>query len=157
MRIFVAARPDPQTAGFTLTELMVVLAVLALAATAVILTMPGGDARVTGEADRLASRIAALRDLAIVEGRPMALVLSPSGYGFERREQGGWGVVSGRGFERRDWPQGVRLAEPADGTAMRIGFDPLGMTSARTAIVLAEGDAAARLTVTTGGEVLRSE
>lgn len=134
---------------------MVVLAVLALAATAVILTMPGSDARLTGEADRLASRIAALRDLAIVEGRPMAVVLSPSGYAFERRDRDGWGAVSGRGFEQRNWPAGVRLAQPADGAALRIGFDPLGMANVRASIMLSEGDASARLTVTTSGEVQR--
>ena len=37
---------------------MVVLAVLALAATVVVLTIPGSNARVTEEADRLAVRTA---------------------------------------------------------------------------------------------------
>jgi general secretion pathway protein H len=157
MRTFAAARHDPGQAGFTLVELMVVLAVLALAATVVIMTMPGSNARVSDETDRLAVRIAALRDLAIVEGRPMALVISPSGYGFERRAAAGWEVLPGRGFARRDWPRGVRLTQPAGSGPVRITFDPVGMTSARTALALGDGDVTTRLTVAVTGEVTRGE
>src|SRR3546814_6784680 len=42
--------------GFTLVELMVVLAIMALAATAVVLTIPGEERAVRSEADRLAAR-----------------------------------------------------------------------------------------------------
>ena len=38
--------------GFTLVELMVVLAIMALAATAVVLTIPGEERSVRSEADR---------------------------------------------------------------------------------------------------------
>jgi general secretion pathway protein H len=157
MRTFAAAHPDRNNAGFTLVELMIVLAVLALAATVVVMTMPGSSAQVTAEADRLAVRIAALRDLAIVEGRPMAIVVSPSGYGFERRAREGWDVLSGRGFARRDWPRGVRLTQPAGGAPLRIAFDPVGMTSARTALALSDGTVTARLSIGATGEVSRGE
>lgn len=133
---------------------MVVLAVLALAATLVILTAPGSGSRVHDEADRLALRVAALRDLAIVEGRPMAMTISPSGYGFERRAAAGWEALPGRGFERRDWPGTVRL----QGTApQRVVFDPVGMTGAPTALVLIDGETAARVTLATTGEVKRRD
>lgn len=157
MRISAAVPPDRHPRGFTLVELMVVLAVLALAATVVILTIPGSNARVAGEADRLAVRIAALRDLAIVEGRPMALVISPSGYAFERRENTGWIDLPGRGFDRHDWPRDVRLLEPVGGAPLRIAFDPVGLTSARTQLAIGDGDATARLSVSTTGEVVRGE
>ena len=157
MRTFAAPRPDRTSAGFTLVELMVVLAVLALAATVVVMTMPGSSAQVTAEADRLAVRIAALRDLAIVEGRPMAIVVSASGYGFERRASTGWESLPGRGFARRDWPLGVRLTQPTNGAPLRIAFDPIGMTSARTALAISDGDVTARLSVGATGEVVRSE
>jgi general secretion pathway protein H len=157
MRTSAALRPDLQEKGFTLVELMVVLAVLALAATVAVLTIPGSNARVAGEADRLALRIAALRDLAIVEGRPMAVVISPSGYGFERREAEGWGELPGRAYARHDWPAGVRLIDPAGSAPVRVTFDTIGTTSARTALAIGDGDATARLTVSTTGEVVRSE
>jgi len=150
-------RPERRQAGFTLVELMVVLAVLALAATVVILSIPSGSARITDEADRLAARIAALRDLAIIEGRPMAIVISPSGYGFERRARAGWELLPGRGFTRHDWPSGVRLIQPARGAPLRIAFDPVGMTSARTILAIGDGVVTARLTVTATGEVMRGE
>ncbi|HWV60552.1 MAG TPA: type II secretion system protein, partial [Sphingopyxis sp.] len=54
MRIFAAtpeARPRPHANGFTLVELMVVLAIMALAATAVVLTIPGEERTVRSEAD----------------------------------------------------------------------------------------------------------
>jgi general secretion pathway protein H len=157
MRISAAVRPERHPRGFTLVELMVVLAVLALAATVVILTIPGNNARVTDEADRLAVRIAALRDLAIVEGRPMALVVSPSGYAFEKREQNGWVALPGRGFDRHDWPRNVRLTEPAGAAPLRVTFDTIGMTSARTTLTIGDDDVTARLTVSATGEVMRGE
>ena len=157
MRISAAVPPERHPRGFTLVELMVVLAVLALAATVVILTIPGSNARVAEEADRLAVRIAALRDLAIVEGRPMALVVSPSGYAFERREAGGWMALPGKGFDQHDWPSGVRLTEPGNNAPVRIAFDTIGMTSARTALAIGDGEVTARLTVSATGEVARGE
>jgi general secretion pathway protein H len=140
--------------GFTLVEMMVVLAVLALAATLVLLTAPSGGSRVQGEADRLAARIAALRDLAIVEGRPMAIVVSPSGYAFERRMAAGWEILPGRGFNRHDWAPPVRLQAAAP---TRIAFDPIGMTSAPATLALTDGESVARVALATTGEVRRGE
>ena len=56
--------------GFTLVELMVVLTILALAATAVVLTIPGEERSVRSEADRLAARLAAARDVVRLLWRP---------------------------------------------------------------------------------------
>ena len=64
--------------GFTLVELMVVVAILAVASAAVIVTMPDPRGDLQGEAERLAARAGAARDLAIVEGRSTALVVGPT-------------------------------------------------------------------------------
>ena len=92
MRIFAAkakahARRDAN--GFTLVELMVVLAIMALAATAVVLTIPGDERSVRSEADRLAARAARARDIAVIGRRHVAGSLGPSGYGVGRRGPGG--------------------------------------------------------------------
>jgi general secretion pathway protein H len=162
MRIFAPARPEGRSrraeSGFTLVELMVVLALLALATTAVIITMPASGSAAQAEADRLALRVAALRDLAIVEGRPAALVVSPSGYAFERQTEAGWEPLSGRGFARRDWPAGVGIAASSTNAALiRVSFDTMGMTAAPQKIVLSDGDGRAALTISATGGVTRGE
>ena len=160
MRIFAAtaetrARRAPN--GFTLVELMVVLAIMALAATAVILTIPGEERTVRSEADRLAARLAAARDIAVIEGRSVAVHFAPSGYGFERRIGGNWQPLPGRAFERRNWPGGVRFVA-GDGQAVtRVLFDRIGTSSTPQAIVLAGGDAREIVRISAMGEVSRGE
>lgn len=126
-------------AGFTLVELMVVLAIMGLAAAAVVLTMPSQDQNMRQEADRLAVRLAAVRDLAVVEGRGTAAVISPSGYWFEQRTRGEWQMLHGRAFAQHDWPQDIRIVVDgarsdgsvsgvSDGGQTRILFSRLGTT-----------------------------
>src|SRR3546814_13204921 len=93
MRISAPTVKRPRPNGFTLVELMVVLAILALAAAAVVLTIPGEEQHVRSEADRLAARLAAARDIAVIEGRSVAADLAPSGYGLARRIPGAGGPL----------------------------------------------------------------
>ena len=64
--------------GFTLVELLVVLAVMGLLAGVAVWRWPAGSDGARADAVQLASRIAAARDQAIVESRPTALVVEPS-------------------------------------------------------------------------------
>ena len=57
--------------GFTLVELLVVITLLALTAGAVTLTIGSQDRRASETATRLASRLAAARDEAIMAGAPI--------------------------------------------------------------------------------------
>src|SRR3546814_6963837 len=101
---------------------MVVLAILALAAAAVVLTIPGEEQHVRSEADRLAARLAAARDIAVIEGRSVAVDLAPSGYGFARRIDGAWGPLPGRAFERRSWPSDVGWKRPRLNSSHSIAY-----------------------------------
>lgn len=138
--------------GFTLVELMVVLALLGLAAAAVVLTMPapGGGAR--AEAVRFAARVAALRDRAVVEGRPLALWVSASGYGFERRADGRWLPLDDDRLARADWKGGTQVT--VDGAARgRIAFDPVGLPDRPLTVAFAAAGARAGVAIDAAGEV----
>jgi general secretion pathway protein H len=159
MRIFAAkaeTRRRREPGGFTLVELMVVLAIMALAATAVVLTIPGEERTVRSEADRLAARLAAARDIAVVEGRSVAVTFAPSGYGFERRIAGEWQPLPGRAFERRNWPGDVRFSAGGQGAA-RVLFDRIGTSPTPQALMLAGGDAREIVRVSATGEVSREQ
>src|SRR3546814_17688612 len=69
---------------------MVVVAIIGFVSAAVVLAMPDPRGRAIDDADRFAARVAAARDEAVITARPMGVWVSPSGYGFLRREAGHW-------------------------------------------------------------------
>ena len=107
--------------GFTLVELMVVLVIIGLAATAVVLAMPEPGGSLQAEAERFAARAKAARDAAIVESRPIALSIDAGGYAFARRAGGEW-----RFDARHDWAEGT-AAEAAGTSGARTRFDSTGL------------------------------
>ncbi len=138
--------------GFTLIELLVVIAVMALLAGAVIMTIgPSGDDAQT-VAGRFASRVAAARDEAVVGGRPVAIWVAPSGYGFERFAGGRWQPLTSKPFEPRDWGKDITAA-PQSGSAARVGFDAIGLPSDGFAVVVGDGASRATVTVAANGDV----
>lgn len=76
--------------GFTLVEMMVVLVILALAASAVVLAMPDAGGSLQSEAERFAARAKAARDGAIIESRAASLDVNAAGYDLSRRTDGRW-------------------------------------------------------------------
>lgn len=137
--------------GVTLVELLVVLAILGAAVSAVVIALPDPRGSLTAEAERLAARLSAARDAAILSRRSVALRLDPQGYGFERREPAGWAALPGRAFEARDWPAGtmIELAPPGQ---TRIRFDATGLATPATIQLVRDGVAVA-VTVDAAGEV----
>lgn len=143
-------------AGFTLVELMVVLAIMGLAAAAVVLTLPSGDGAARQEADRLAARLAAVRDVAVVEGFGTAAIISPSGYSFERRVRGQWQALQGRAFAAHDWPQDLRISSGGEAEQVRILFNRLGASPTPQRLILQSGDAQEIIQITANGEISRA-
>lgn len=114
--------------GFTLVELMIVLAIVGLMSAVVIMTMPDPRGRLVSEAERFAARVQVARDGAIIDGHEMSLTIDPLGYGFEERRRGEWRPVQQRALARADWPQGTRVAVGRD-SRKTIIFDTTGLTS----------------------------
>ncbi len=137
--------------GFTLVELLVVVAIIGAAASAVVLAIPDPRGTLVGEAEALAARLSAARDAAILGRRSVALRLDARGYAFERREPAGWVALSGRAFAARDWPAGVS-AEVNPRGLTRIRFDATGLATPATVQLLRDGVAVA-VTVNPAGEV----
>lgn len=150
-------RRKAKTGGFTLVELMVVLAILGLAATAVVLTIPGEERNVRSEADRLAARLAGARDVAVIEGRSVSVNFAPSGYGFERRIGGEWQPLPGRAFAQRNWPADIRFVAGDGQGAARVLFDRVGTSPTPQIVVLSGGDAREVVRVSATGEVSRGQ
>ncbi|MCX7283012.1 MAG: GspH/FimT family pseudopilin [Novosphingobium sp.] len=127
-----SAQKHPARNGFSLVEMMVVLLVMGLLATAAVLTMPGDERRLRQEAERFAARTLAARDEAIIGARPVSLVVSERGYYFERHMQGQWQPLPGKGFDLTGWAEGTT----ASAARQRVVFDTLGLASSEAAIRL---------------------
>lgn len=139
--------------GFTLVELLVVLFILGLAAGAVALTIPTGSQDVRNEATAFAGKVAALRDRAILEGRPVGLWVQPSGYGFEAREDGAWLPLEESPFAAAaSWKNGV-VAQTGSAPRIEIRFDNVGMPSTPARIELTDGDDNAAVEIAANGDV----
>src|SRR4028118_67007 len=82
--------------GFTLVELMVVLAILGIMSAAVVLAIPDPRGGLVSEAQTFAARVSAAQERAIMDNRAVALRLTPAGYSFERRGGGGGRAGAGR-------------------------------------------------------------
>lgn len=138
--------------GFTLIELMVVVTILALVSAAVVLTLPGGEAKLRADAERFAGRVAAARDDAILQSRPMAVWVSPSAYGFARRTRGQWQPLEDKPFATTVWRDGV--VADTQGQQLRITFDGTGMTDQPVAVTLFREGLRQAVTVEADGKVL---
>jgi general secretion pathway protein H len=130
------------SSGFTLVELMVVLLIIGLMASVVVFSFPGGSSALEEDAQRFAARTAALRDNAILQSRPMAVQITPSGYSFLERRKGSWSVIEDKPFVSTSWSNGV-TAKTGESGPMMISFESTGLPSDQAELVL-QGEAQSR-------------
>lgn len=81
--------------GFTLVELMVVIAIIGVAAGAVVLSMPDPRPTLAVEAERFAARLTLAREEVVMTNRPVALRADAAGYGFESFDGAVWTPLTG--------------------------------------------------------------
>ena len=142
---------DPES-GFTLVELMVVVAIIGLAAAAVVLTLPAADGGMPAQATRFAARVANLRDRAVIEGRNYGLWVTASGYGFERRRGDAWEPIEDGRLAHDDWRSGTTAT--LNGVAQgRLAFDRVGLPNHPATLSLVAGDSHATVIIDASGEV----
>ncbi len=103
------------------------------------------------DADRFAARVAAARDDAVLQSRPVAVWVSPSAYGFARRSGGQWQPVEDKPFATTPWRDGVSAL--TGGGQVRIAFDGTGATSDPVALTLVREGRQVGVTVDASGKV----
>ncbi len=112
------ATPPDREAGLTLVEVLVVLAVIAIAGSASVLSLaPRRDSAVEGAARQLAAAIQSSADRSLVTGGAVALVLAKSGYRI--------------GTVQTELPPGATLAGTSPTARIAFGGEPFALNLVR--------------------------
>lgn len=134
--------------GFTLVEMLAVVAIAAMAAGAVILTLPDTRPSAGLEAERLAARLVRAREEAVLTNRPVAVEIDAGGYAFSRFDGVEWEPLDEGPFRDGAWSRGTALA----GAPARVVFDPTGAAEPARARLTRDGRDSA-VSVDGAGEV----
>lgn len=133
--------------GFTLVELLVAIALIGLLSAAAVLALPDPRGRLIDDAERLAARTAAARDLAIVQARDTRLTADATGYRFDQRVRGQWLALAEKPFRATSWPEG------ATATPATVTFDSTGLTETATRVTITRGADVAAIDISPDGGV----
>lgn len=113
--------------GFSLVEMLVTLALAALAATLIVGgAMPSGGS-LGEETDRLAAHLVGARDRAIMTNRPVRITLDAEGYRETVRNRNGWSPGDDAS-PTTHWKAGTSFAADGENADVHIVFDPVGLT-----------------------------
>jgi general secretion pathway protein H len=138
--------------GFTLVELMVVIAIIAVTTAIVTFAIPDPRGRVIADAEAFAARTLAARDDAILQSRDMRIWVTPVGYGVDRRRQGRWVPMTDKPFKPANWSSGTGAIVGEAGRA-QIMFDATGAAASPMTVTLVRDSERATVTVAGSGAI----
>ena len=136
--------------GFTLVELLMVIAIIGLAAGAVVLSVPDPRPSVAVDAERFAARLTRAREESLLSNRPVAVEATPTGYAFSVFDGARWTVLDEGPFGPETWTAGTTVAPSAG--PVRVVFDPTGVAEPAT-VTLTRERHSRTVTVDGAGEV----
>lgn len=124
-------------AGFTLVELLMVVAIIGIAAGAVVLSAPDPRPSVAEDAERFAARLSRAREESILTNRPVAVEAGQAGYGFQVFDGAVWSPLGEGPFGPETWTAGTTIA-PSD-APVRVVFDSTGVAEPASLTLTREG------------------
>jgi general secretion pathway protein H len=136
--------------GFSLIEMLVALAIVALATGMVIFT-GGGRGQLAAETDRFIASLAAARDQALIENRLVTVEVSDDGY--QTRVHSRLGLTA-PAASPAIWEQGTSVATTDGRLPALLTFDPVGLTEPARLTLFRDG-AVERIAVEASGEIRR--
>jgi len=122
-------------AGFSLIEMLAALAIMALAAGLVVMSIPNPSGRLADETDELIRNLVAARDLALVENRTVTVEIGETGY--ETRIARRLGPPETR--TQVNWRPDTSVAMGDGRLPAAILFDSVGLTESAAITLFRDG------------------
>jgi len=140
--------------GFTLVELLMVVAIIGLAAGAVVLAVPDTRPPVGDEAERFAARLVRAREEALLTNRAVAVEATAEGYAFSSFDGVQWSPLTDGPFGDELWAEdtAARPEGQPQGEPLRVVFDPTGAAEPAT-LALSRKSRVVTVVVDAAGEV----